>query len=370
MTLRDELELLRGERIQFPVKSITEIPCVEMSDHKRMCKKPMVSVLMITYNHEHTIARAIESVMVQKTDFEFELIIGEDCSPDQTRDICFEYQKKHPDKIRVLWADVNVNKYCGIAGGNSARIGLRSRGKYVALLEGDDYWIDPCKLQKQVDLMRKTDAVMCTADVEWHYPNGEIALDRRGGESRLINAFDVTNHYTHTSALMFNAQALRACKEKYRDIIVWYDAVLQFFMATMGRVCHLPEVVSVYNWSGGGSGGNPGDYTRLYLDLTQQLEKVWVSPEPYRSFLVRKLLVTISLYLRGSGCRVRDDERLIAALKLIHKHWFDQYPSIRFKLGVVKAIIRAVLKEWLFSVYRKNGALVSINRLRKRISGG
>lgn len=93
---------------------------------------------MITYNHEPYIRQAIEGVMMQQSDFGFELIIGEDCSQDKTRDICFEYQKKYPDKIRILWWHENVSKL----GGNSRRVIARCRGEFIAFCEGDDYWTD------------------------------------------------------------------------------------------------------------------------------------------------------------------------------------------------------------------------------------
>ena len=161
MALKEELEILRGESIEVFDDDLMDIPCIETSDAERLCKHPVVSVHMITYNHEPYIRQAIEGVMMQKTDFEFELVIGEDCSQDKTREICFEYQKKYPDKIRVLWWHENVSKF----GGNGRRNRARLRGEFIAFCEGDDYWIDPLKLQKQVDVMRKHSAVgMCFTD--------------------------------------------------------------------------------------------------------------------------------------------------------------------------------------------------------------
>jgi glycosyltransferase involved in cell wall biosynthesis len=103
---------------------------------------------MITYNHAPYIAQAIEGVLKQKVNFPIELVIGEDCSTDGTREIVFEYQKKYPDIIRVITSDKNV-------GGkkNSYRTMKACRGKYIAFCEGDDYWHHPSKLQKQVDYM-------------------------------------------------------------------------------------------------------------------------------------------------------------------------------------------------------------------------
>ena len=155
MTLKEELEILRGEPIEVFTGDPMDIPCIETSDPDKLCKNPVVSVHMLAYNHEPYIRQAIEGVMMQKTDFEFELVIGEDASTDKTREICFEYQKRYPNKIRVLWWYENLGKVRHPAGGNGKRNMAHCRGELVAFCEGDDYWIDPLKLQKQVDVMRK-----------------------------------------------------------------------------------------------------------------------------------------------------------------------------------------------------------------------
>ena len=109
---------------------------------------PLVSVRMITYNHEKFIAQAIEGVLMQKTNFPFELIIGEDCSTDRTREIVVDYANRYPEIIKPILQERNVG-----ANANSQSVREACTGKYVALCEGDDYWIDPLKLQKQVDFM-------------------------------------------------------------------------------------------------------------------------------------------------------------------------------------------------------------------------
>ena len=127
-----------------------EIPCQEISDPAVLSKNPLVSVKMITYNHEPYIAQAIDGVLMQETDFPIELIIGEDCSTDRTREIVLEYQKKHPDIIRVITSDKNVGMHK-----NAHRTEKACRGKYIAFCEGDDYWIDPLKLQHHVEFLKK-----------------------------------------------------------------------------------------------------------------------------------------------------------------------------------------------------------------------
>ncbi|HRV03022.1 MAG TPA: glycosyltransferase [Mesotoga sp.] len=110
--------------------------------------KPLVSVFMITYNHEKYIAQAIESALMQKTDFNYEIVIGEDCSTDRTREIVVDYANRYPEIIKPILHENNVG-----AKANSESVRKACIGKYVAILEGDDYWIDPLKLQKQVDFL-------------------------------------------------------------------------------------------------------------------------------------------------------------------------------------------------------------------------
>lgn len=175
MTLKEELEILRGEPIQVFDGDPMDIPCIETSDPEKLCKHPVVSVHMITYNHEPYIRQAIESVMMQKTDFEFELVIGEDCSQDKTREICFEYQKKYPDKIRVLWWHENVSNL----GGNGRRVRAHCRGEFIAFCEGDDYWTSPDKLQLQFNAFESNSDVGLVA-------TSGIVVDSNG---RLISHF-------------------------------------------------------------------------------------------------------------------------------------------------------------------------------------
>ncbi len=131
-----------------------EAPSREISDPAALARDPLVSVWMTTYNHEPYIARVIEGVLMQETTFPFELVIGEDCSTDRTREIVLEYQKRRPDVIRVITSEQNVGLF-----ENDRRVNKALRGKYVAFCEGDDYWIHPRKLQMQVDIMEANSEV-------------------------------------------------------------------------------------------------------------------------------------------------------------------------------------------------------------------
>jgi len=136
------------ESIEFMNIVSEPAPWTEVSDPAVLLKNPLVSVCMVTYNHAPYIAQAIEGVLQQETSFPIELIIGEDCSTDRTREIVLNFQRKYPNIIRVITSLKNVG-----ANKNVERTRIACRGKYIAFCDGDDYWHDPYKLRKQVDYL-------------------------------------------------------------------------------------------------------------------------------------------------------------------------------------------------------------------------
>jgi glycosyltransferase involved in cell wall biosynthesis len=130
--------------------------------------KPLVSVCVTTYQQVHYIAKCLNSILCQKTDFPFEIIVGEDDSNDGTRDICCKYAEKYPDKIRLfLRSRADVIHICGMPTGrhNFIENTKSSLGTYIALCEGDDYWTDPYKLQKQVDFIKRNPNTVMVAHI-------------------------------------------------------------------------------------------------------------------------------------------------------------------------------------------------------------
>lgn len=265
MSLKEELEVLRGCPIHMYDCEPMDIPCIETSDPERLCKKPVVSVHMITYNHEPYIRQAIEGVMMQKTDFEFELVIGEDCSKDRTREICLEFQKKYPDKIRVLWWHENVSKH----GGNGRRVLAHCRGEFDAYCEGDDYWVDPNKLQKQVNLMRQyPNAGICFGAIRFYYQSsGKVwapskRVLRRGvqrGEdfvkSILLSQSLHGRRILQTSGNLIRKSVMVKARKLY-EIFSWKlligDTLGWLAYASISDVCYLPDIVSTYRINAGG----------------------------------------------------------------------------------------------------------------------
>ena len=131
------------------MKSLKETLHKETSDEALLLRRPIVSVLMLAYNHEPYLAQAIESVLAQETTFPYELLIGEDCSTDKTLLVALSYQRKVPERVRVIAWNANV----GMQRNHNHLIDL-ARGEFIAFCEGDDYWLGKNKLQQQVDFMR------------------------------------------------------------------------------------------------------------------------------------------------------------------------------------------------------------------------
>lgn len=114
--------------------------------------QPKVSVFCMVYNHEPFLVQCLEGFLMQKCLFDFEIVVGEDCSNDKSREILLKYQSKFPGKFNLLLHNQNVGAF------NNQNIVLSNcTGKYIAMCEGDDYWTDPLKLQKQVDFLEKNE---------------------------------------------------------------------------------------------------------------------------------------------------------------------------------------------------------------------
>jgi len=153
-----------SDKAKYSIFEPPDIPCREISNPSVLSMTPLVSVKMITYNHELFIAKAIEGVIRQEISFPFELIIGEDCSTDRTFQIVLEYQKNYPNIIRIITSDQNIGMTK-----NNYRLEKVCRGKYIAYCEGDDYWHNPEKLKKQVDYLDAHPEVgLAHSDVDVH----------------------------------------------------------------------------------------------------------------------------------------------------------------------------------------------------------
>lgn len=214
----------------------------------------MLTVLIATYNHKPYFKEAIESVLAQETNFDFQIYILDDASNDGTSDIVREYAQKYPDKIVPFIRDKNLgtieNFYQGIKS---------VKTKYFALLEGDDFWCSPNKLQKQVDALEKNlDCSFCGHDTRVNNPqncsasikSGELISSYfqkvKGNKIGTKNKFSV-----HTSSRVFRTNVINFEKLKHKESIV-FDYCSYWYFISKGKLFYIDEVMSEYNCTGKG----------------------------------------------------------------------------------------------------------------------
>jgi glycosyltransferase involved in cell wall biosynthesis len=217
--------------------------------------KPLVSICCITYNHEKYIAEAIEGFLLQKTTFPIEIIIHDDASTDNTPKIIRSYTKKHPNLIKTIYQKENQYK---LGKKIFPFVLKKAEGKYFALCEGDDYWSDPLKLQKQVDFLENNiDFTICSHNVivrdetqkkisehEWlgknHRKISEIHdLLRFGSNGATCSLVFKKNNFQfyHSIANQINGG----------------DWLLQISCVLRGKMRYFPEIMGVYRRHNNGS---------------------------------------------------------------------------------------------------------------------
>ena len=215
----------------------------------------ILSVVIVTYNHERFIAQALDSVLIQKVDFDYEIVIGDDCSTDNTGNILIEYQKRYPGKIRLLLHERNLGLYGRFNFIESFKV---CRGRYVALLDGDDYWTDPCKLQKEVDFLETNpDYGMVHGDVNHLYQNtGRLIKNYNRSNKNKIPEGDIFEELLCTKFHLIKTMTVCFRKElidKYFDFEVsinrkWMmgDLALWLEISRHSKVHYLDESLATY----------------------------------------------------------------------------------------------------------------------------
>lgn len=218
----------------------------EISDLCAISRTPLVSIYMLAYRHEGFIADAIEGVIAQQCDFPIELIIGEDCSPDRTREIIFDYQRKYPELIRVITSAANVG-----ARNNSARCRAACRGKYIAICEGDDYWTKSDKLAKQVQFMESApDAVLvCHAVNKVDAQTGQVTcVHRAARRSRYLSTCEVISgdgDFIATCSILVR-RSLYESRPDWCEQAPIGDYPLVLRAAQIGKIAYIDQVMGSY----------------------------------------------------------------------------------------------------------------------------
>jgi glycosyltransferase involved in cell wall biosynthesis len=204
-----------------------------------------VSVCIFTFNYDKYLAQALDSVLAQQTDFDFEIVIGDDCSADNTRAVAMDYAERYPGKFILSFNDTNI-------GGtrNWLRTMSKCRGKYIALLDGDDYFTDPRKLQKQYDALEKNpEFVLCFHGVEEKYDDisGRDKIVVFEKEVYVLEDFLRSGWFVRTGSTFFrNGIAPSDPPAWVYDFPYRYDTILHVFLCMHGKAIFLRDVMSVW----------------------------------------------------------------------------------------------------------------------------
>lgn len=284
--------------------------------------QPLVSVRVTAYNQERYIAQCLDGILMQQTDFPFEVIVGEDCSQDRTGEILQDYRQRFPDTVRILSSGENLG-----TAKNSLRVQQACLGMYHAMCDGDDYWIDPQKLQRQVDLLQAhPELSLCF--------HNALILNEASSATRLfyesppgaILSFDDISRLAIPTGSMLARSAILATLPEWRlGIRYWGDLLFRLWSAHHGEVGYLDRIMSVYRVHQGGATAlaratrsaayedqrfvlehldretNYQHTASIQLQLARSAERHRIQKHPRAYYLTRpaKLLVRLRQYLRA-----------------------------------------------------------------------
>jgi glycosyltransferase involved in cell wall biosynthesis len=231
-------------------------------------KNDLLTVLVLTYNHKDYIAKAIDSILEQKTDFSFVINVADDCSTDGTKEILLKYKGKHPDKIKLYLNGKNVGVEKNM---HDALLNIKTA--YFAFLDGDDRWCDENKLQMQVDaLERNPECTICGHNTIMHNV-------RTGEEELFIGSlieYRIKDRYSVDEPFRVHPSS-----RVYRNIFDFsrvptfmiYDTALYLLYLSKGDLYYLDRIMSVYNITGQGIMSGADKMSQKILSLTVAYKK-------------------------------------------------------------------------------------------------
>lgn len=293
-----------------------------------LCSNIKVSIICNTYNHEDYIRNALDGFVMQKTSFAFEVLIHDDASTDSTADIIREYEQKYPHLIKPIYQ--TVNQYSkGVSITRDFQLS-RVKGKYFALCEGDDYWTDPYKLQKQFDAMESHSEIDICANKSQRECNG-ILVDFIAPKNidTIIPVEDVIlggGGYVATNSLFFRTEAMLDCPPFAQMLEI--DYVWQIQASLRGGMLYLNDCMSIYRISVSGSWTEKmrADFSKKILH-NQLVEKVLNSINEYTNFKYSDVIKQKIIYnkfsllksAQNSGVFLEDGNKIFKELPLKYK---------------------------------------------------
>lgn len=259
----------------------------------------LVSICCITYNQESYIRDALEGFVNQKTNFKYEVLIHDDASTDRTAEIIREYQERYPDLIKPILQTVNQYSLglTNVSGTWNFPRAVKNGSKYIAMCEGDDYWINEHKLQRQVDYLEahpECALVFHSAKVEVQGSAVTERMMRPYKKDRIVTPeeiIDKTSGYA-TASLMFRTEMVKELPDFYNNAPI-ADIPLQLLAANMGCGYYIDEPMCVYRLGGAASWTTlmkQGNYEEKQQDYARAMKKVY---QGYDAFSEKRFHETV-----------------------------------------------------------------------------
>ncbi len=311
-----------------------------------------VSVCIITYKHENYIRQCLDSVFMQKTNFDFEVIVGEDASPDDTRKILLEYKEKYGDKLVLALHDKNIG-----AAKNSSSVGNLASGKYIALVEGDDFWTDENKLQKQYDILESHPEYSAVChDITGVMPDGHVwrksHLNMKKDTVKTMKDWLNEGYSVHTCSI-FRRRYNISDKEKYTKLRTaeptMGDVISFTLLYDMGDIYVLKDVMAAHRAAGK---QDTSSYSHIQKSKAIELSYMYIRiVNNLDNYLEHKYDLSPMICNRIAGVKLAKIMRNYTyESKEMKKLMKSQ--SLKIRIGVYKKIVRMLWN-------------LSINRLRK-----
>jgi glycosyltransferase involved in cell wall biosynthesis len=270
----------------------------EKTPSSEAAQKPYVSVCFLTYNHMEFIEQALDSVLMQETKFPFEIVIGDDASSDGASEIIDQYQRQHPNKIKILRSTENLGKYTGNGRINLIRNLSACRGKYIAFLEGDDYWLSSKKLQLQVEALdanAQYSSSFHDTHIKMHDEPNVMKPWRDFTNVTSMNLSEIIAPLSpfHTSSFM----ARRSCLDSLPSYFLHSqsgDLILFIAAAVHGGAVKVDDVFSVYRKHPGGVTNNQShrgaSIQKARIDMHKALRKYYLVNSQIDSQLFNRVI--------------------------------------------------------------------------------
>ena len=242
---------------------------LEASRVGTVVRRPTVTIMLITYNHEKYIAQALDSILMQETEYQYEINVVEDCSTDRTQEIVMQYVRRYPDKVKPFFNAVNIGYK--VTQRNTYR-GLKTvTGDYFAILEGDDYWTDPHRLQKQVAFLEANpDFAICAGNTIKMYEGatGEPHRFLYWGKQDDATIEDIINlsPFFHNAGVLFR-NVYRGNPPRHFRNKRSCDIFITIAHAQFGKVHHMDEDFAVYRAHPGGRFSNRPKIDEWMFDI-------------------------------------------------------------------------------------------------------